>query len=294
MKRALSAGTQGRGTGMGLAVALLFTAAPLWAASSTLQNPVVTFSAAGSKTVQLEVCNTNGCTQETQTITVIDPRPAVTAASFGPTAPTPEAGQLVFLTGAGTGKPPLAFSWTATPAGGAPLPVLSGQSLWWNTVGVPPGDYTLTFQVTNASGTATAQLPITLAPPTALDFYTIAPCRLYDSRLGIVPLLSGVAKVIQATGDTCGIPAGARAVAVNVTIIDPTGLGNASFYPGNYPQPVASTVNFLGGTTRCNNAILPLATDGAGTLTTLLFVAGGGSANLAVDVSGYFMAEAAQ
>ena len=288
MTRALYASAQGCRTGMGLAGALLLAAAPLWAGTSTQQNPTVSFSTPGTKQVTLQVCTPGGCTSMTKTLTVLDPRPAVTSASFAPLAP--EAGQLVFLTGAGTGKPPLSMAWNPAPVGEAPLASLAGQTLWWNTAGVPPGAYTLSFEIQNGSGTAVAQLPITLAPASPLDFYTIEPCRLYDSRLGVVPLFSGIAKVIQGTGGICGIPAGARALAVNVTIIDPSGLGNASFYPGNYPQPVASTVNFLAGTTRSNNAILPLATDGSGTLTTLLFVAGAnGIANLAVDVSGDFM-----
>jgi len=272
---------------MGLAGALLLAAAPLWAGASTQKNPAVTFSTAGTKEVTLQVCNPAGCSSVTKTLTVLDPRPVVSSASFAPLAP--EAGQLVFLTGAGTGKPPLNMTWNPTPVGGSPLASLSGQTLWWNTAGVPPGAYTLRFEIQNGSGTAVAQLPIILAPAAPLDFYTVAPCRIYDSRLGVVPLFSGIAKVIQATGGACGIPAAARALAVNVTIIDPSGLGNASFYPGNYPQPVASTINFTAGTTRSNNAILPLATDGSGTLTTLFSIAGtNGNANLAVDVSGYF------
>jgi len=272
---------------MGLAGTLLLAAAPVWAGSSAQQNPVVSFSTPGSKQVTLQVCNAAGCTSVTKTLTLLDPKPAVSSASFAPLAP--EAGQLVFLTGAGTGKPPLTTTWKATPVGGAPLVSLPGQTLWWNTVGVPPGAYTLSFEIQNGAGTAVAQLPITLAPAAPLDFYTVAPCRIYDSRLGVVPLLSGVAQVIQGTG-ICGIPAAARALAANVTVIGPTDGGYATFYPGNYPQPVTSTLNFAAGTIRSNNAVLPLATNGAGTLTALLSIAGAnGNANLAIDVNGYFL-----
>jgi TPP-dependent 2-oxoacid decarboxylase len=49
-------------------------------------------------------------------------------------------------------------------------------------------------------------------------------------------------------------------------------------------------VNFPAGVTRSNNAILPLATNGTGTLTALLAIAGAsGNANLTIDVSGYYL-----
>lgn len=292
MTRALHAFAQGRLVGLGLSGALVLSlslAPAAWAGTSNEKNPTATFTSPGAKQVTLQVCNFLGvCSTETKTLTLLDPKPAVTSSSFLPLAP--EAGQLVLLTGAGTGKPPLSYTWKVAPVGGSPLASLSGTSAWLNTAGLPPGAYTVSFQIDNGSGSAASDLPLVLAPAAALDFYTIEPCRLYDSRLGLVPLLSGVAKAIAATGGNCGIPAGARAVAANVTVIDPTGGGYATLYPGNYPQPGVSMVNFSAGGTRSNNAILPLATDGAGTLTALLSIAGAnGSANLTIDVSGYYL-----
>jgi PKD repeat protein len=201
-----------------------------------------------------------------------------------------EAGQLVFFSGAGTGKPPLAFTWQMSPVGGASFASVPGASIWWNTVGVDPGVYTVSLQVQNSAGTATSlPLSIILTPAPPLDFYTVAPCRVYDTRWGVgAALLSGAARIIQVAG-FCDIPLGARAVAANVTAISPTGTGNVSLYPGNYPQPVSSTVNFQAGITRSNYAILPLATNGAGTLASLPFIAGSGSTEIAIDVSGYFL-----
>ena len=51
------------------------------------------------------------------------------------------------------------------------------------------------------------------------DFYTVTPCRMLDTRAG-APLASGVPLLVSAAG-ACGIPANARAVAVNVTTIAP-------------------------------------------------------------------------
>jgi hypothetical protein len=106
----------------------------------------------------------------------------------------------------------------------------------------------------------------------------------------VVPVLSGVALTIQGTGGACGVPAGARALAANVTVIAPTGAGYGALYPGNYPQPSTATLTFSAGQTRANNTTLPLATDGSGTLTAILLINGSnGFADLSIDVSGYFM-----
>jgi hypothetical protein len=286
MTRALFAAAQGCQARIGLAGALLLLLAPTaWAGTSSQQNPSVTFTTPGTKQVTLQVCNANGCTSVTQAVTVRNPVPAITAATFSPLLP--EAGQLVLLTGAGTGKPPLAFTWQAALTGGSPFASLPGSTAWWNTAGLPAGVYTVSLQAQNGSGTAALPVPITLAPAAPLDFYSVTPCRLYDSRQATA-LLSGAARSIQGSG-TCGIPASARALAANVTVIASTGTGSATLYPGNYPQPVASTTSFSASATRATSAVLPLATDGSGTLTALLSIAGANaSAHMVIDVSGYF------
>lgn len=291
MTRALHADAQGRLVGLGLAgaVVLSLSLAPAaWAGTSTQKSPKATFATPGAKDVTLQVCNYSGdCSTAVQTLTLLDPKPAVSSATA---APAVEAGQLLLLTGSGTGKPPLTYSWEVAPVGGASIANLSGTSAWLSTAGMAPGAYTVSFRINNSAGSASQQLPLTVAQAAALDFYTIEPCRLYDSRLSVVPVLSGVAKTILATGGGCGIPAGARAVAANVTVITPSSGGYATLYPGNYPQPGVSMVNFSAGVTRSNNAILPLATDGTGTLTALLAIAGAnGNANLTIDVSGYYL-----
>lgn len=287
MPRALYAFAQGCPLRICLAGALLLLVAPaVQAGTSNQQNQVVTFTSPGIKQVTLQVCNDGGCSSVMREVTVLDPRPEVTSASFAPG--TPEVGQLILLTGSGTGKPPLSFTWRVELLG-IPIFDLPGPNFWWSTVGLPPGSYTLTLRAQNSAGTATSSpLSFALAPAATLDFYSTPPCRIYDSRQVPAPLLSGIARIIQATG-TCGIPAGARALAANVTVITPTGAGFATLYPGNYPQTGTSTVHFAPGINQASHAILPLATDGTGTLAAALSLAGtGGSAHLVIDVSGYF------
>jgi hypothetical protein len=136
-------------------------------------------------------------------------------------------------------------------------------------------------------GTYDAFLYANLLP--GRDLYTVSPCRIVDTRqAGQGPILtSGLERTLMIHG-VCGIPATARVVAVNVTVLTPTGAGNLSFYAGDLAPSGTSTINFGTGQTRANNAILPLAFDGTGTIAVTPFVVGGGTVHLIVDVSGYF------
>lgn len=133
-------------------------------------------------------------------------------------------------------------------------------------------------------------------PPLPLDFYTVPPCRLVDTRgtagpLGGFALHVGPDRSLPLTG-VCGIPADAKALSLNVTVTDGDAAGNLRFYPGQAELPVATVINFAAGATRSNNAILALAADGSGTLEVHLDTAGTttslGSVHLILDVNGYF------
>jgi len=121
----------------------------------------------------------------------------------------------------------------------------------------------------------------TIAP---VDFYSLAPCRLFDSRTS-QPLVSGTPRSLQVTG-ACQIPAGARALSANVAVVSPTGAGYLVLYPGNEAQPLSSTVNFQAGQVRANNAILKL--DPSGALQALAIIQGAGQTHVVVDVNGYY------
>jgi glucose/arabinose dehydrogenase len=118
------------------------------------------------------------------------------------------------------------------------------------------------------------------------DYHTVAPCRLLDTRAS-TPLVSGVERLVSVSG-ACGIPAGARAVAVNVAVTGPSGIGNVTLYAGNAGRPIATTLNFSAGQTRSGNAIVALSSDGLGRMKARASVAGGGTTHLILDVAGYF------
>jgi V8-like Glu-specific endopeptidase len=123
-------------------------------------------------------------------------------------------------------------------------------------------------------------------PSGGIDFYTIAPCRVYDSRPD-TPLASQMIRFIQVTG-TCGIPSSAVAVSLNVTVTQSTGAGYVVLWPADLNAPVASTVTFSAGQTRSNNALLRLATDGLGDIAARALVGGAGTVHVIIDVGGYF------
>ena len=121
------------------------------------------------------------------------------------------------------------------------------------------------------------------------DFYTLAPCRLLDTRQPEDgPVLTSGTPVIFEVDGGCGIPATARALALNITVFDPTGQGNLSLGPGDAAPSGTSSINFLPGVNRANNAIVPLSLDGSASVAVRPLVAGGGTVHVILDVVGYF------
>ena len=84
----------------------------------------------------------------------------------------------------------------------------------------------------------------------------------------------------------CGLPAAAKAVSVNLTVVQPTSPGYLTLYPADGVAPLASNVNFSPGQVRANNAVLVLAFDGSTRLT--VFNGSTGTTHFILDVNGYF------
>jgi hypothetical protein len=167
----------------------------------------------------------------------------------------------------------------------------------WETA--PGGVIGPRWQGLSASDFEVVQLgwkPAVTPDPTPRRLITLTPCRILDTRLsadqpapgalggpGIAP---GAERIITVTG-RCGIPATARALAVNVTAANPGGLGDLRLYPGNAGAPNASVLNFGAGKTRANNAIVQLSSSGTGTLA-IKNDAPAATVHVVLDVSGYF------
>ncbi|HSN88474.1 MAG TPA: hypothetical protein VL025_17065, partial [Thermoanaerobaculia bacterium] len=126
-------------------------------------------------------------------------------------------------------------------------------------------------------------------PPAGSDLFLVTPCRLLDTRQPEdgPAVASGSPAILYIEGG-CGIPATARILVLNVTVVQPTGAGYLTLYPGDALPPLASTLNFTAGLVRSNNAIVPLSVDGSAALALRASVAGNGTVHVILDVAGYF------
>jgi uncharacterized protein len=117
------------------------------------------------------------------------------------------------------------------------------------------------------------------------SYFTVTPCRAVDTRAS-TPLQNGVPQTFALHG-ICGIPATAMTVALNITVVEPTGSGDLTIHPSDAAPPAFSTMPFSAGKTRALMAIVSLSQDAAGEVEVLLSVAGNGSADIVLDVMGF-------
>ncbi|MHB8299944.1 MAG: glycoside hydrolase domain-containing protein [Dermatophilaceae bacterium] len=217
------------------------------------------------------------------------------------TAPSPPAA--VSATG---GNTQAAISWSAASANGSPVTGYTvtaspgGASANTNgatTATVMSGltngtSYTFTVTATNAAGTSPPSAPsnaVTPSAPSKLSHYTpVDPVRLLDTGVGTatnpvrtaVPA-GGTVKVAVAGISGSPVPAGATAVALNVTVTAPQTAGFVS--AANTVPNGSSTLNFVVGQTVANLVISKIAPDG----TVSIYNGSGGTVQLIADVQGY-------
>jgi hypothetical protein len=119
-------------------------------------------------------------------------------------------------------------------------------------------------------------------------FVSTRPARILDTRSrvgssGAVP--AGTAIALSVSGAGRVVPAGATAVAINVTVTNTAGLGYLSVFPSDRSAPVASNLNFARGQTVANLVVVPIGADGK----IVLDNQSNGTTDLIGDVAGYFV-----
>jgi hypothetical protein len=124
-----------------------------------------------------------------------------------------------------------------------------------------------------------------------LDFFTITPCRVVDTRNPIGPLggpalVSGTTREFAVAGH-CGVPADARAVSTNVTVTGSTSFGDLRLYPTGTQAPISSTLNWAQGRTRANNAVVGVGTGGSISVWCVMGLPTA-TTHAIIDVNGYF------
>jgi hypothetical protein len=124
------------------------------------------------------------------------------------------------------------------------------------------------------------------APAPPAQFYTVTPCRLLDTRISGQPLIANTDRAFASIG-ACGIPTDARAVAVNLVVVDAGDAGHLRLY-GWGPPPATSTLNFAAGQTRGSNAIVSLGPTGEILVHCAMLGGSAASVHLVIDVDGYF------
>jgi hypothetical protein len=142
---------------------------------------------------------------------------------------------------------------------------------------------TLSNPVNATIDRGTGQGTITDDDPPGLRFYAVPPCRVADTRSGL-PLGAGTERTLPVAG-SCHIPSTARAVAVNLTVTQPTAPGFVTLFSAGGSLPSTSSINYRVGQTRANNGVFGLGTGGA-----LIARCGqaSGTTHFILDVYGYF------
>jgi hypothetical protein len=155
----------------------------------------------------------------------------------------------------------------------ATFPGVSGSSLQPANAGGADGYDAFVTKVSN---------PIAHA-----SFYTLAPCRVFDTRNG-TPLAAGEARRFQVSG-LCGVPSTAKAIAANLTVVAPQQPGFLTVLPGDAALELSMTsnLNFIAGQVRANNAIVLLSYSGAGTIYVVAHLPSG-TTHVLLDIDGYF------
>ena len=124
----------------------------------------------------------------------------------------------------------------------------------------------------------------------AFDFFSLAPCRVADTRKSTFPsglgppyLTHGQERplpILDAT--SCNIPSTATAYSLNFTVVPHGSLGYLTVWPTGKDRPTVSTLNDVPGTVIANAAIVPAGDSGK------VSVYPTDDTDLVVDINGYF------
>ena len=126
------------------------------------------------------------------------------------------------------------------------------------------------------------------SPPIPGAYHPLAPARILDTRTGLgggpAKVGPGATLALQVTGRG-GVPAtGVSAVALNVTVTEPTAGSFLTAWPAGDSRPLASNLNYEAGTTVPNMVVVKVGAGGKVNLFNL-----SGSVHVIADVAGYYL-----
>ncbi len=115
-------------------------------------------------------------------------------------------------------------------------------------------------------------------------FVGISPLRALDTRIS-GPCVGSLPRSLTVRGGGRGIPADASAVALNVTVTEPSAAGFLTVWPTGAARPTASNLNFEAGQTVPNMVTARIGTDGR-----IDIASNQGCPHVIVDIAGYYTA----
>ena len=123
--------------------------------------------------------------------------------------------------------------------------------------------------------------------PSGTSYHPLAPARILDTRFGtgghLAPVAANTTLAVDVTG-VGGVPAtGVSAVALNVTVTQPSDGGFLSVFPSGTSRPLTSSLNFAAGQTVANLVVAKVGVDGKVSVYSY-----GGGADVIADVVGWF------
>jgi hypothetical protein len=153
----------------------------------------------------------------------------------------------------------------------------------------PTAAPTSTATFTPTPGPTSTPTPTATPQLIGWRFFSLTPCRVADTRGAAGPYggpaLAAVSDRTFVIANRCGVPATARAVAMNLTVAQPTDAGYLAVYPAGLGMPLSSTLNYRAGQTRANNVA---ALMGSGGDIVVHCQQAAGTAQMIIDVIGYF------
>ncbi len=245
--------------------------------TSTAQNPSHTYASAGTFTVRLTATNASGGNWVEKPVTVTAAGAPVADFTWLPV--NPAAGAPASFIDTSTGSP---TSWAWTFGDGGTSTAQNPSHAF-----AAPGVYQVTLQATNPSGSNSKTKPLTVPGPAG--FNTLSPCRVLDTRNATgsdaaAPILEPFSTRVFAVANRCGIPASAKAISVNLAVVNAQVRGNIVVYPSDEIAPVASMINFPPSAARTNNAIVRVAPNASIAVRNNA----AGTVDFILDVNGWF------
>jgi hypothetical protein len=177
-----------------------------------------------------------------------------------------------------TPAPPLVTQTSATSYNAGALS--PGTLYYWSVAAVNTSGSTpsagWSFQTSGSSGGGATLL-----------FAPVTPCRVVDTRgtagpFGGPTFGAGDIRSFIIPQGGCGIPAGAQAYSLNVTVVPKAALPYLTLWPTGQGQPGVSTLNSFQGSVVANAAIVPAGTGGA------VSVFAYSATDVILDINGYF------